>query len=563
VAAARSSVLARPVLSAVTLGLFVVLYTACGAYLLRRRHAERLGLLVGAAGLVAAAGVLAASADEGIHTAGRVAVAALVVYLAYLFLSYPEGRLRLRLERATVAAFAAGSVVVWALALLTLERLPPTGPIYDCARCPVNAAQVTSLSPTAARTVAYVVAGFTAAGLGAVSALLLRRAWSPALVQRRALAPLVACVVVWSAAHVVYTLIRTGGSDAGAGILRPAVAAAALAIPVAILLGQWHGHLFASHNLVEFASELGSVPLSAARIEAMMRKAVGDPGLRLLRWRPEQGRYVDVWGEPSSLPDGGARVVGVQAADGRPAAAVVFDSVLIDAEKLVEALTRTSLLVLENDRLIRELGASRARIALEAANERLRLERDLHDGAQRRLLVLKLALAELRTGADGELAAGLEGAIDETDAAIDEIRSLGAGIFPGVLLELGLGKALESVAVRSPIPVHVADGQLLRSTPAVEYAIYLCACEALQNAIKHGGPGTRVRIALAADGDDFRFSVVDDGAGFDLRSLPSRRGILNMQDRIGSVGGELMISSSVGAGTTVSGVVPGALAGGA
>ena len=208
-------------------------------------------------------------------------------------------------------------------------------------------------------------------------------------------------------------------------------------------------------------------------------------------------------------------------------------------------------------RLIEELRRSRARIAEAGARERLRLERDLHDGAQNRLVAIqiKLGLARDHAGADA-LATRLDEIIEDAGAAIAELRSLGHGIYPAELREDGLEAALRSLAEAAPVRVRVIADGVGRHTPAVEEAVFFCAREAIQNATKHAGAGAQVTLSLGRREGKVAFEVADDGPGFDPRAQSTGFGLTSMRDRIAAVGGELEIISAPGQGARIRGIAP-------
>jgi signal transduction histidine kinase len=217
------------------------------------------------------------------------------------------------------------------------------------------------------------------------------------------------------------------------------------------------------------------------------------------------------------------------------------------------------LLALENAALAKELSASRARIFAAGAAERRRIERDLHDGAQNRLVALrvKLSLAADRAaeaGAD-DLHRTLLALGQEAQEALDGVRTIAHGIYPPLLAMRGLGDALAAEADRAPLPVRIAGG-VPRSTPEAEAAVYYCCLEAIQNAAKHAGPGASVTVCLRPDGDRIDFAIEDDGAGFDPRAVCAANGLTHVRDRIEAVGGEVMVRAVPGGGTTVSGAAP-------
>jgi PAS domain S-box-containing protein len=208
-------------------------------------------------------------------------------------------------------------------------------------------------------------------------------------------------------------------------------------------------------------------------------------------------------------------------------------------------------------RLVEELRGSRARIVDAGARERLRLERDLHDGAQNRLIAiqLKLALTREDAGADA-VATRLDELIVDAQAAIEELRELGHGIYPTELREGGLEDALRSLGEAAPIRVRVVADGVGRHAPAVEEAVFFCAREAIQNAAKHAGVRARVTLSLTRHNEGVEFEVADNGPGFDPPKQSSGFGLASMRDRIAAVGGELEIISAPGQGARIRGIVP-------
>jgi signal transduction histidine kinase len=205
-----------------------------------------------------------------------------------------------------------------------------------------------------------------------------------------------------------------------------------------------------------------------------------------------------------------------------------------------------------------ELRRSRARVVAATDRERRRIERDLHDGAQQRLIGIGLGLSRAKEACtvDGRAAAGmLEALRHELHVAHDELRSLAQGVYPPVLTEHGLEAALQSAADRCPLPVTVALDDVGRHHPDVEAALYFCCVEALQNAVKHS-QARSIKLACGIEGSTLWISVTDDGIGFDATSGPGGRGIINLRDRLGAIGGTLEVATQRDAGVTVRGVVP-------
>jgi signal transduction histidine kinase len=206
-----------------------------------------------------------------------------------------------------------------------------------------------------------------------------------------------------------------------------------------------------------------------------------------------------------------------------------------------------------------ELQASRARIVAAADAERRRIERNLHDGAQQRLVALavKLGLARRLVDANPEQTRGmLDELREELKDAVDELRNLAHGIYPPLLMDQGLAAALGSAAQRTTIPTRVEAGPLGRYPSEVEAAAYFCCLEALQNAMKHAGSAATVVVRVWEEAGALRFTVTDDGSGFDPAAKATGTGFLNMRDRLGAIGGSLRVESAPGAGTSVLGVLP-------
>jgi signal transduction histidine kinase len=233
--------------------------------------------------------------------------------------------------------------------------------------------------------------------------------------------------------------------------------------------------------------------------------------------------------------------------------------------EFVQAAASLALGALENQRLsakvdasILELRESRARIQAAADTERRRIERDLHDGAQQRLVALRIRLGLARDLMREDPARGEELLSElgtEAEEALEDVRALAHGVYPSLLADQGLGDALRALARGSSLPLTVDVDGIGRYAPEVESAVYFCCLEALQNATKHARGASMVSIS-AGGGDGLRFEVSDDGPGFAEDSVRPGMGFVNMRDRLAAVGGELTISSSVGGGTRIIGAVP-------
>jgi signal transduction histidine kinase len=226
--------------------------------------------------------------------------------------------------------------------------------------------------------------------------------------------------------------------------------------------------------------------------------------------------------------------------------------------KLVAALAGQAGLVLRNVQLIEELRASRRRLVAAQDEERRRLERNLHDGAQQQLIALRLhlRLAEDSVQDDPATISRMLADLGEmTQSALDDLRDLARGIYPPLLADRGLAAALEAQARKSPIDVRVQSEAIARYPQEVEAAVYFCSLEALQNIAKYA-EATSATVRLWQDDGMLSFAVTDDGTGFDTNQVGYGTGLQGMADRLSALGGLLAVESELGAGTTVTGRVP-------
>ncbi len=219
--------------------------------------------------------------------------------------------------------------------------------------------------------------------------------------------------------------------------------------------------------------------------------------------------------------------------------------------------TRLQTALEEQRRINTELVESRRRVVAATDRERQRIERDLHDGAQQRLVALTLHIRRLRNAIEGgtpKTREILDRMRSDVHAAQDELRSLVQGLFPPVLEQHGLPAALRSAADRSALHVTLDLAPVPRCAPDVEAAVYFCCLEALQNVAKHA-PAADVALILAARDGQLEFRVSDNGGGFST-SGDAGLGLTNMRDRVAAAGGQLDVRSRSGAGVTVQGSVP-------
>ncbi|HXZ76441.1 MAG TPA: histidine kinase, partial [Streptosporangiaceae bacterium] len=225
-------------------------------------------------------------------------------------------------------------------------------------------------------------------------------------------------------------------------------------------------------------------------------------------------------------------------------------------QQLVADVASQAGLVLANAGLIEDLRASRQRLVTAQDEARRRLERNIHDGAQQDLVALAINLKLAATTVDDDPARRMLGELQAQAAgALANLRDLARGIYPPLLADLGLAAALTAQAAKSPLPVTIDAGGIGRYPQDTEAAVYFCCLEALQNTAKYAHAAS-ARICLQAHNGLLRFTVSDDGTGYDARHTPMGSGLRNMADRLAALGGRLQIRSAPGQGTTITAQLP-------
>jgi signal transduction histidine kinase len=548
----------NPALAAAGRALMVAVPVAVGCYAWYRRPGERFGPLLIAAGFGWFLTTLAESDDATLYSIGRVAGWLVELELVYLALSFPTGRLPERIDRVLIWAAAGVIAVLYLPTALFAEGYPVPAPYTSCEdACPGNAFFVLDSEPGFVDSVLRPLRELVTVVLFlAVTGRLSVRVRRASRAMRRVLSPVLVVALARVFLLALTVGVRRADPDTPAvDILSWTIALGLPAISASFFLGLLRGRLFAARALESLGMRLHA-GLDPPGLRTALAEALDDPSLRLAYWVPlDGGRWVDADGQPVVLPAPGSGQCVTEVADGeRRIAAIVHDEALREQQDLIDAAAAYARIALDNQRLV----ANAARVLATADGERRQIERDLHDGAQQRLVALriKLELTEelVREDPDAGLAQ-LHALGGEIEATLEEIRSLARGVYPALLSDQGLAEALRAAALRAPMPVTVEPDGIGRYPQEVESAVYFCCLEALQNASKHAGEASRVAISLKQDGS-LRFEVSDDGAGFDAEPLPPGAGLTNMRDRLAAVGGRLTISSAPGRGTVVGGSVP-------
>ena len=556
-------------LEAVARSLTVGMPIAVGLYARHRPPFERFGMLLVLAGMGWFVTTLAESRDPVLYSTGRVAGWAMEVGLVYLVLAFPTGELRARVDRLLVAAAAVVVLVLYLPSVLVTESYPVPAPWTSChSGCPENAFMVTASEPAVVEDLvrplreALVVLIFAAASLR-----LAQRIRGATPLMRRVNGPVLAVASIRLAAFAATIVGRQLWPDAA--VVEAATWLLALGPPLlagAFLLGLVNWRLYIGAAMQRLAARVRTHPGPEDMRDALA-EAFGVPSLVVVyRFGGAHGRWGDGAGRPIRPPPAGSGRCLTEVRDGdEPVAAIIHDAALRDDRAFIDSATSYAVMTLDNHRLsaeasalLEEVSRSRARIQRSADDERRRIERDLHDGAQQRLVALRirleLAAEKLNGKAEEDMFSGLA---TDVDQALDEIRSLARGIYPSPLADRGVVEALRSAALQAPLPTTVlATGTRRRYPTEVESAVYFCCLEALQNAAKHARGATAVVLDVLADGERLRFDVRDDGAGFEPEHAPQGVGMTSMRDRLAAVGGELAIVSSPGHGTRVIGTIP-------
>jgi signal transduction histidine kinase len=525
-----------------------------GAY---RRTGNRFGLGLAALGGVSLVAALAESGDELAYSAGRAAGWLVTALLIYLILAFPLGRLPGRADRVLVGATAAIVLVFFAPRLLLAGGFELPSPYTSCTEhCPGNAFLV--LDQQSALVDSFLRPGGALAMVALSVAVLLRlreRIRELSSLGRRMLAPVMAIGIAWAGLLAFGFVAREADQSTwGIQLIAWSLALAPPALALAFFHSTIRWELQAGRAIERLAAWMPMVTSSNA-LRGALADALGDPRLQIVL--PAAGEALTT---PPAPP---GRTVRELRDRGAPVAAVVYDEALQASPRMLDASLSVAGVVLANQRLAieaeaanRELHRSRARIAASAERERRRIERDLHDGAQQRLVALRieLELAEELVREDPSKAIGRLRELErEVDEALEELRSLAHGVYPPLLADRGLTEAVRTIGARSALRVDVDAHAVGRYSPEVESAVYFCLLEALQNVLKHAATARRVEIRLAGQAERLRFSLRDDGAGGEIRA---GAGITNMRDRLAAVGGEVEIASAPGVGTTVRGYVP-------
>lgn len=537
-AAAMSIALARPSGHLVQAVLFVWIllsYVFCGLLAWTLRPESAFGRLMVIVGFGVALSNLSWSPNPALHTAGLALDLVVVVLFLHVFLAFPSGRLSGPARPLVATAYAVS--IGLQLTVMALGGLDPDN-LLQVVAAPgpanvVHAVELVTLS-------VLLLAGLALLGLR------LRA-------ERRAVRWLIGSFALGLVSLAVLLVLGLFAIDGFIQVQRVTLAVLGLA-PVAFLAGLLDARL-ARASVGELVVALRREPddLSPA-----LARALRDPTASLVYWLPQYRSWVDHDGAPATLPPSATLI----RRDGEPVAAITHHPAVAAERDLLEAVAAAVEMVIDNGRLraelragLLEVRASRARVLEAGRQERRRLERDLHDGAQQRLvgLSLRLGLLESRLDGDPDARHALTEAREEVATSLSELRDLAHGLYPAVLAGHGLAVALESAAAQATVPVRLVVALEARLPEPVEVAAYYVVCESLTNVGRHAD-ATAARVEVSRTGDVLVVEIADDGVGGADTAKGS--GLRGLADRVEALGGALRVWSPGGGGTKVRADLP-------
>ena len=529
----------RALNAAVLLGVGAA-WIGTGLYARSRRRLRRVGALMTWTGFAWLLTGFVAVDEPAVFTAAMLGANLYLAAFVHLLVAYPDGTIAHGAHRRLVAAG-------YLIAVLGPAPFLMFGFDAQCTECPASVIQVSS--DTAVGRVADALTTAIAVGvvLWLIAVLAARwRAAGPA--GRRALAPL-----LWSGIVLLLVVAgmigaeTVGGGPSGAsdvlGLLGVLVFAS---VPPAFLVGLLRSRVARADAVAALLRRLGE---GTDGLRGRLADALDDPTIQLRYW--VDGGWVTKDGRAAELPPG-RRWTPVEL-DGQRVGAIVHERT--DPELLTEVAAAAGL-AMRSERLEAALRRSRARIVEAGLQERRRLERNLHDGAQQRLVALSLTLrlAQGQIAKSPDKAVAMVGAAqEELTRALDELRELARGIHPAVLTDRGLGAAVEALAVRSPLPVEIVDVPEERLPEPVEAAAYFVIAEALTNVVKYADASSATVSVRRVNGHA-EVEIRDDGVG---GADPGRgSGLRGLADRVGALDGSLALDSPPGSGTTLRAEIP-------
>jgi signal transduction histidine kinase len=537
-------------------------FVAAGLIAQVRRPENRTGTLLLLVGFSWFLGAMGQSNHSFVFTLGVMCNFVFLAFVFHLLLAFPSGRLETRIERlVTISMYGLVALYAASVPFFTFDDACGAAP------CPDNAVFIWTHS-TVTKAIEIFVIGSALLLIATAIALLIRR-WRRATAPlRRALTPVFVTGGALIGLLAFFAVLGVAFSEETVESLNALFYLSLLAVPLSFLFGLLRTRL-AGSAVGRLVVELEETAPGPGELEGVLRKALGDPSLRVAYWTSEPNGFFDSAGRAIELPgtDEEQAATTIER-DGKPVAALIHDRSLDPG--LTEAVVAAAALALEtevslralrtsedrNSALLDEIRRSRSRLVEAGDAERRRLERNLHDGAQQRLVTLSLTLrlAQSKVGSDPRAVSELlSSASIELALALEELRELARGIHPAVLTDRGLGPALESLADLAPLPVELASLPDRRLPAVVETAAFYVVSESLANVAKYAQAST-ARVSVVRANGLAVVEVADDGVGGARARNGS--GLRGLVDRVESLDGRLEIHSEPGQGTRIRAEIP-------
>jgi signal transduction histidine kinase len=537
--------LTQPGLHAALASWITIPYIAAGLIAWRRRPDSRLGVLMIIAGFASFLSFLTWSNNDALYTLGLATQFLPPVLFLHVFLAFPSGRLDSRLDRAVVmAAYGAAALTIPVLALA-----------QESPRNVVALVVAPQVADVVQRLQLLVVSALSLAGI----AVLAHRRRLNGRPLRTALGVL---VDAFSLGLLMIALLLLAGLLEWTSIqetVRLMTFAVIGVAPIVFLIGLLAAQLGRA-SVADLLVDLGVNP-GPGELQHSVARALRDPSARVAYWVEEFDAYADIDGRQTDVSPRPGRSATPIVREGAPVAMLLHDEALDDEPELLSSVAAATGMTIHNAQLqvelrarLEELRGSRMRILQAERRERRRLERDLHDGAQQRLVALSLELGEMaELVIDEELRKRVDAARTEVSASLADLRDLAHGIHPATVSDHGLMVALESLATHATVPVRIEGVVVGRLPEAVELGAFFVVSEALANIAKHADASSAV-VTLDRRAASLRVEVSDDGVGG--ATTEGGTGLRGLADRMEALGGRLRVWSTRGHGTLLRAEIP-------
>jgi signal transduction histidine kinase len=499
------------------------------------------------------------SADSSlVFSIGVLADWPLAVATVYLLMGFPIGRPTSRAGWTAVGLVTLASGWMAVVEVLLSPELRGNQPLAECAAaCPQNALQVATISSGALHDLGRIEAAGVVIAVAAVCFELVRWYRNGSPPRRRALSWIVAVAVPYSLAVAFHEVAVWVVSVPGAPmeVLRWTRVGLTALLPWAFAASLVHAEISAGNALDGLVSGLAHHE-SPSKWQHDLARALGDPSVRVGYWSAGERAYVGVDGRILERVEPQRGWLEIDRT-GRPVAAMTYDRVLELDPELLDAAGTATLISLDSGRMEEEVRGARVRMLGAAEAERRRLERDLQEGAEQRLLAVRVKLGLVGQVDRGEARRLMGEIAEDVDATLDDLRQLAHRIYPPMLREEGLVRALRAAARRLPVRVEVRGDEAVRAPIDVEAAVYFCCMEALDFASRDTARSEgAVLVTIGIDDAGIRFQVLDPARRDSQRDGRDAAGLNLVTERVLAMGGDVAIRVDSSVGRVVEGALP-------